>query len=122
VTHAVVAQQCEEALKSMSELGGAAGAVRALILASPSSYGDMGSVAQALGVQGRTLRRRLKAEHTTFQDLLRRARMDLAVEMLAETKLSNDDIASRLGFSDGTSFRHAFRRWTAASPSEFRPR
>jgi AraC-like DNA-binding protein len=120
VTHALATQHCEEALRSMTELRGTAGAVKALILTSPGSYGDMSLVAQALRVQERTLRRRLKAEHTTFQDLLRVTRMDLAVEMLAETRLSNEDIASRLGFSDGTSFRHAFRRWTAAPPSEFR--
>jgi AraC-like DNA-binding protein len=30
------------------------------------------------------------------------------------------DIAEALGFSDGASLRHAFRRWTMKSPSEYR--
>ena len=34
--------------------------------------------------------------------------------------MTNEDIASRLGYSDAANFRHAFTRWTGECPSEFR--
>ena len=46
--------------------------------------------------------------------------MRLAIEYLRKTRMTNEDIASRLGYSDAANFRHAFARWTGKSPSEFR--
>ena len=46
--------------------------------------------------------------------------MHLAIEYLRKTRMTNDEIASRLGYSDAANFRHAFRRWTFRQPSDFR--
>ena len=119
-THALVARECEGALRSMRFFESAHDSVRSLVAEAPQRYNEMGAVAEALGVQERTLRRRLKAEKATFQGILQQTRRDLAVELLSSTDLSNEAIAGRLGFSDATSFRHAFRRWTSATPSDFR--
>ena len=35
-------------------------------------------------------------------------------------KMTNEDIAAALGFSDAANFRHAFRRLTKAAPHDFR--
>jgi AraC-like DNA-binding protein len=44
-------------------------------------------------------------------------RAHIAMRYLQETTMTNEDIA---GFSDAANFRHAFRRWTNKTPSEFR--
>jgi AraC-like DNA-binding protein len=34
--------------------------------------------------------------------------------------MTNEEIASRLGYSDAANFRHAFVRWTGKAPREYR--
>jgi AraC-like DNA-binding protein len=46
--------------------------------------------------------------------------MGLAIAYLRKTDITTEDIAVRLGYSDGANFRHAFRRWTGKSTSDFR--
>jgi AraC-like DNA-binding protein len=46
--------------------------------------------------------------------------MRLAIDYLSQTRMTNEEIAIRLGYSDAANFRHAFLRWTGRSPSEFR--
>jgi len=36
--------------------------------------------------------------------------------------MTNEDIASRLGFGDAATFRHAFARWTGKTPLDYRAR
>ena len=54
------------------------------------------------------------------QDILAEVRCQLAKEYLRTTRLSTEHIADALGFSDAANFRHAFRRWTGKTTSEFR--
>jgi AraC-like DNA-binding protein len=42
------------------------------------------------------------------------------MKYLRDTIMTSEDIAVSLGFSDAANFRHAFRRWTGKTPSEFR--
>jgi AraC-like DNA-binding protein len=51
---------------------------------------------------------------------LAEVRMRLAIEYLRKTQMTNEEIASRLGYSEAANFRHAFARWTRKSPSAFR--
>ena len=91
----------------------------AIIVPGSGTYG-MEAVAQRLHTTSRTLRRRLEDEGTTFQAVLNEVRANLAKEYLATTRLSSDDIAVALGFSDTASFRAAFRKWTQHTPAEYR--
>ena len=70
----------------------------------------------------RMLRRKLEAEGTSYSALLSDVRKALALDFLASTELSIDDIANALGFSDAVGFRHAFKRWTGKWPSDYRSR
>lgn len=76
-------------------------------------------VAEALGISGRHLNRRLADEGSSFK-LLR----DAALYQMAERHLRTDerlvDIAEALGFSDESAFAKAFRRWAGESPARFR--
>jgi len=75
-------------------------------------------IAERLKMSTRTLRRRLSAEGTSHQALLDELRKDLSLGYLEDNGLSLDEIALRLGFSDGTSFHRAFRRWFQKTPAE----
>ena len=77
-------------------------------------------VARELGMSRQTLYRRLKAEGTTFEELLDAKRRQLAVRYLALDRSSVKAAAYKLGFSDPAAFSRAFKRWTGTSPSSFR--
>ena len=77
-------------------------------------------VARELGMSRQTLYRRLKAEGTTFEQLLDAKRRQLAVRYLGLDGSSVKAAAYRLGFSDPAAFSRAFKRWTGISPSSFR--
>lgn len=77
-------------------------------------------VADALGMASWTLRRKLKDEDTSFQELLDDMRRDLALAYMKDASLSLGEIAYILGFSTPGAFQRAFKRWTATTPGEYR--
>jgi len=46
--------------------------------------------------------------------------MEVAIKYLRDTNLAIDEIGDAMGFSDAARFRAAFRRWTKATPNQFR--
>ena len=78
------------------------------------------SVAKALGMSARTLRRRLEAENTTFQELRDALRKGRALEHMRESQLTISEIAYLLGFGETSAFHRAFRRWTGKTPAQYR--
>lgn len=91
------------------------------VVANELASGDPSAehVAEALGVSTRTLRRRLKDEGTSHQELLDDVRNGLARSYLTEGKLGITEVAFLLGFSDASAFHKAFRRWTGRSPGDW---
>jgi AraC-like DNA-binding protein len=81
---------------------------------------SVGRAASALGMSRQTLYRRLKAEGTTFEELLEAKRRQLAIRYLGVERMPVKATAYRLGFSDPAAFSRAFKRWTGTSPSLFR--
>jgi len=77
------------------------------------------SVARALGLSRQTLYRRLKAEGTTFEQVLDGLRRRLALRFIEEG-MAVKEAAWRLGFSDPAAFSRAFKRWTGRSPGATR--
>jgi AraC-like DNA-binding protein len=80
------------------------------------------SVARALHMSQRTLRRRLRAEGTSFQLLLEEVRAEIALRFVGGTREGFDAIAERLAFRDASAFFRAFRRWTGTTPAQYRER
>ena len=77
-------------------------------------------IAKKLCLSERTLRRRLADNGVSFQALLDNVRKNRALEMLANPRLSIEQVAFEVGFCDSHNFRRAFKRWTGSTPSEMR--
>jgi transcriptional regulator GlxA family with amidase domain len=78
------------------------------------------ALAERLKLSARTLRRRLAELGFNCQDVIEDSRNRLAKELLGNTELCVDDIAARIGYSDASSFRKAFKRWTSKTPADYR--
>ena len=77
-------------------------------------------IAQGLGIQPRTLNRRLKDEGTSFHAEVERLRYELARQLLANTTIPITQISSAFGYSAVSVFSRSFRRWSGAAPREWR--
>jgi len=86
----------------------------------PGEVPDFEGLADELHMTPATVRRRLHEEGATFQSIKDQLRRDLAISYLSHSSRSVMDIALELGFSERSAFHRAFRKWTGASPGEFR--
>lgn len=94
--------------------------VRALLRSElPNGSPTSERMAERLHMSERTLRRRLSEHGTSMKEILDELRRELALTMLTEPRVTIEDVALRLGFSDATAFHRAFRRWTGRTPKAF---
>ncbi len=94
--------------------------LRKIILNSDGVFPSLESAAETLGMSGRTLRRRLSDEGSSYQLVLNEVRTQLAKELLRNDEKSITDIAFLLGFGDTSAFTKAFKKWTFMSPSDYK--
>lgn len=94
--------------------------VRAILGSTPGKYPDPAELARKLRTSERSLRRRLQQMGTSYSEQLDEVRRQHAIEHVVGTNLSINDIAYRLGFADGRSFRRAFKRWTGTTALQYR--
>ncbi|WP_051741464.1 AraC family transcriptional regulator [Streptomyces xylophagus] len=100
----------------------AAAQVRRLLGQSlPDRMPDPQDIAARLAVSAQTLRRRLAAEGTSFQQIRDQLRRDVAIAALAAGTTSIEDISHQLGFSEPSAFHRAFKRWTGSAPRSYQP-
>lgn len=78
------------------------------------------TISRALNMSAPTLRRRLKREGTTFQQLKDEARCEAAMLCLDRPELSINEVALQMGFTDPSAFHRSFKKWTAQTPGQFR--
>lgn len=81
---------------------------------------DLPLIAEEMGLNPRTLQRRLKEEDTSFKQLLDGCRHQMAREQLLLNEVSIDELAASLGFSEPANFYRAFKSWSGLTPNEFR--
>lgn len=67
-----------------------------------------------------TLNRRLADEGTTIRAIKRRCRIDMARRLLADSRLSINEVARLTNYADYTALSRAFRSATGLSPSAWR--
>lgn len=80
----------------------------------------LAEVASELAMSPRSLQRQLERIGYSFQQVLDATRRDLAKRYLLDAKLTLTDIAFLLGYSEQSSFTHAFRDWEGVTPSQWR--
>ena len=67
-----------------------------------------------------TLRRRLKREGVTFQQLKDESRCDAAKLYLDRQDVSINQVALQMGFTDTSAFHRSFKKWTGMTPGQYR--
>ena len=120
ITHAMLKEVCDEMLVKIGKAQGIAGEIYRRLISQPGTFLDLEQMADQLHVGSRTLRRRLRGEGRTYQQLVDEVRLQLAIKYLTDTDLTHEHIAARLKFSGAANFRRAFRRWTGKAPSQLR--
>ncbi|HRM94452.1 MAG TPA: helix-turn-helix transcriptional regulator, partial [Alicycliphilus sp.] len=111
---------CERLIGQAKTTVGISGQVYQILMASPEQLPRMEDVAAMVHMNERTMRRKLESEGTSFGQIIDDVRASLAAEYLKTTKMTTEDIAALVGFSDAANFRRAFKRWTGKTPSEYR--
>jgi AraC-like DNA-binding protein len=94
--------------------------IRRLLGRDCASWPDLEAVAQQLHMSPQTLRRHLREEGSSFQELKDHLRRDLAIYHLGRDNLAIQDIAEQLGFSEPSAFHRAFKKWTGLTPGAYR--
>jgi len=122
LTRAMLEETCDRLVGQARLSSGLAGEVYQLLLLAPNRFPSMEAIADQLRLQERTLRRRLAAERTSYGEIVDDVRRKLALEYLQTTRMSADDVAWKVGFSDSANLRRAIRRWTGQTISEIRAR
>lgn len=120
LTRAMLEETCERLIGQARISSGLSGEVYQLLLNAPSEFPSMTAIAAQLGMQERTLRRRLATEETSYGAIVDDVRRKLAIEYLQTTQMSVDDVAWKVGFSDSANLRRAVRRWTGKTISALR--
>ena len=120
ITAALVRETCDQLLAELRSASGLASQVFGMLMQSPGHFPDIESIALRLHMTARTLRRKLQAQGVSYQTILTDVRRQLAIGYLRKTRMSIEDIAAALGFSDAANFRHAFKKWTGKTPGEYR--
>lgn len=113
---------CQRELERLGASSTFSGRVRRLLLERQNGFPSLSVAARLLHVTPRTLHRRLTAEGTSFNQLLEDVRHTLAIEHLKVERISIEEIAYALGYTDLSNFRRAFKRWEGMPPTEYRER
>jgi AraC-like DNA-binding protein len=71
-------------------------------------------------VHRRTMSRRLRAEGTRFRRVADEVRFEIACQLLRIPHITFSEVATLLGFSEGSAFTRAFRRWSGQTPTAWR--
>jgi AraC-like DNA-binding protein len=117
----VLSEKANALLKDLEASKSVRGRVESLLM--PILHtGDAGmdTVAAKMGLSRRTLLRKLKAEDATFETVLDELRHKMALNFLNGKKVSVNETAYLVGFSDPAAFSRAFKRWTGTSPGAIR--
>lgn len=117
----VLTERGDALLKGLESAETVRGKVEALIM--PILHtGEVSveTIAAKLNTSRQTLYRQLKDENATFEQVLDELRHRMALDYIAAKKVSVNETAYLVGFSDPASFSRAFKRWTGKSPREWR--
>ncbi|NKF51751.1 AraC family transcriptional regulator [Shewanella sp. WXL01] len=90
-----------------------------LIKGNISAIPALGEAATELHMSDRSLRRKLAQAGSSYQKLVDLARSQQAIKLILEDKLTVEQIAELLGYSDPSHFRQSFKHWLGLPPGHF---
>ncbi|MCW2663504.1 MAG: Transcriptional regulatory protein [Mycobacterium sp.] len=111
--------QCDVLMQSSESRRGITALVRSKLFRDSGVFPTLPDVADELDIHPRTLRRRLAEEDTSFRALLNEARSTVAVDLLRNVGLTVEEVSTRLGYTEVSTFSHAFKRWYGLAPSAY---
>jgi AraC-like DNA-binding protein len=82
----------------------------------------MEQFAQEFDMCGQTLRRRLRAEGSSYRQLKAEARHEVALDGISDNRITLSEVSLMAGFADTNGLTRAMKSWTGFSPSEYRKR
>lgn len=94
--------------------------VKAQLKTSLMSAPKLSQIAAILGLNERSLQRRLKAEGYSFQQLLAQVRQQQACDYLQYSNLNVLNISQLLGFKEQSSFNHFFIQQLGITPLQYK--
>jgi AraC-like DNA-binding protein len=118
--HSLCVRHCASVMRQISVQSPYVTRIRNHLLSSKRPLPSLEELATELGMSSRTLRRRLRIEGCTYQQLLTEVRLDLAKEYLRLSLHTAKETAYLLGFEDTNAFRRAFRSWTGQTIRSYR--
>ncbi|HIK75802.1 MAG TPA: AraC family transcriptional regulator [Alcanivorax sp.] len=119
-THRAALRDCEHQLRQIQSGGPLSQRIGVMLLDRDGDYPTLDDTAEEFAMSRRTLIRKLKAEGTSFQELLDDVRRELAAWYLLETSLPVERIAEKLGYQDPSNFSRTFQRWFGTTPLRMR--
>jgi len=120
LTKKVLEQECRQLCERLSENVSVKDKIRHELLFVEGDFPTLEQLAHRINIPERTIRRKLTAEGTSYKNILSEIRKQKALELIAAGDCSMEKIASILGYSDVTSFYHAFKTWTGKTPANYR--
>ena len=94
--------------------------IKELLFKTPGSIPSLDEIADHFSLSPRTLSRRLKTLHTSYNDILNEERKRLALQYMNDPDYSVDKIAYLLGYHNSSNFSKAFKGWTSHTPRDYR--
>lgn len=118
--HELGRQRCMDLLDAMPDPTRLSSAVARLLLEHGPPFLSLESVSRSLSLSGRSLRRRLEDEGTSFREVLDGVRLSLADKWLGDSSRTITDIGISLGYADASNFARAYRRARGKSATQAR--
>lgn len=110
---------CKQELEKIRENSSLSTRIHRILLERRGAFPSLAVTARLLHMTQRTLHRRLLDEGTNYREILEEVRHRLSLEYLRAGRLSIQEIAYHLGYSDVANFRRAFKRWEGVAPSVY---
>lgn len=116
----IALEQCQEAHHQLQRNVNISTEIYDYLSANLSHSPTLKHTAMHFGITPRTLIRRLKDQHTSFQKIKDDVYAFQASSYLRRSTITIDTLSVIFGYSDPANFRRSFKRWFGISPQQYR--
>ncbi|KQC09134.1 MAG: hypothetical protein APR62_03150 [Smithella sp. SDB] len=120
LTKKFLEEECRHLCERLNENVTVKDKIRHELMFAEGDFPTLDQLAHRINMPERTIRRRLKAEGTSYKEILSDIRKQKAQDLIAAGDLSMEKIAEKLSYSEVAGFYHAFKTWTGTTPANYR--